>query len=59
MHLDWWRYTHGFTEREYLSSAVNTLTNSLKIIDTTKTEFLELIFLQSYEKILEKTVLQI
>ena len=59
MHLDWWRYTHGFTATEYLLSVVNTLTNSLKIIDTTKTEFLELIFLQSYKKIREETVLQI
>ena len=33
--------TH-FTEREYLSTQVNTLTNSLKISDTTKKEFSQL-----------------
>ena len=33
-----------------MSSGVNMLTNSLKIIDTTKAEFLELIFFQSVEK---------
>ena len=40
-----------FTEREYLSSGVNILTNSLKILDTTKTEFFEMIFIQSHQKI--------
>ena len=40
-----------FTETEYLSSGVNMLTNSLKISDTTKTEVLELISFQSYQKI--------
>ena len=39
-----------FTETEYLSSGVNMLTNSLKISDTTKKEFLELIFFQSDQK---------
>ena len=37
-----------------MSSGVNMLTNSLKIIDTTKAEFLELIFFQSVEKIWQK-----
>ena len=40
-----------FTETEYLSSGVNMLTNSLKISDTTKIEFLELIPFQSYQEI--------
>ena len=43
--------TRTFTEREYLSSGVNMLTNSLKISDTSKTEFLELIFFQNAQKI--------
>ena len=43
-----------FTETEYLSSGVNMLTNSLKISDTTKTEFFELIFFQSDQKIWQK-----
>ena len=34
----------AFTERECLSSGVNLLTKNLKISDTTKTEFLQLIF---------------
>ena len=38
-------------EREYLSSVVNMLRNSLKISDTTKTKFFELIFFQSHQKI--------
>ena len=41
------------TDREYLSSGVNMLTNSLKISDTTKTEFFELVFFQSDQKIWE------
>ena len=40
-----------FIEREYLSSGVNMLTNSLKISDTTKTEFLQLIFFQTDQKL--------
>ena len=43
-----------FTEREFLSSGVNMLTNNVKIEDTTKTEFFELIFFQSDQKIWEK-----
>ena len=35
------------------------LTNSLKILDSTKTEFLELISLQSDEKPEKKTAVQI
>ena len=42
------------TDREYLSSGVNMLTNSLKISDTTKREFFELIIFQSNEKIRQK-----
>ena len=34
----------AFTERECLSLGVNLLTKNLKISDTTKTEFLQLIF---------------
>ena len=41
----------AFAEREYLSSGVNMLANSLKISDTSKKEFLELIFIQSDQKI--------
>ena len=40
-----------FTKGEYSSSGVNMLTNSLKILDTTKREFFELIFFQSDEEI--------
>ena len=43
-----------FIEREYLSSGVNDLTSSFKISDTTKTEFFELIFLESDQKIWQK-----
>ena len=43
-----------FIEREYLSSGVNDLTSSFKISDTTKTEFFELIFLESGHKIWQK-----
>ena len=44
----------AFTEREYLSSGVNLLTKSLKILDSTKTEFLEVIIFQSDLKIWQK-----
>ena len=37
-----------------MSSDVNMLTNSLKMLDTTKTEFLELIFFQRDQKISKK-----
>ena len=43
MHLNWLGQALTFTEREYFSSGVNMLTNGLKISDTTKTEFFELI----------------
>ena len=43
--------TLTFTEREYLSAGVNTLTNSLKISDATKTKFFELKLFQSDQKI--------
>ena len=39
--------TLAFTEREYLSSGINMLTSSLKISDTTETEYSELISFQS------------
>ena len=41
------RYTLPFTERQYISLGVNMLKNNLKISDTTKTEFFELISFQS------------
>ena len=44
----------AFTEQEYLSSGVNMLTNSLKISDTNKKEFFELIFLHIDQKKLQK-----
>ena len=37
----------AFTEREYFSSSVNMLTNSLKISGTTKTELFEPILFQT------------
>ena len=43
-----------FTDREYFSSGVNMLTNSLKISDTTKTKFFELISFHIEQKIWEK-----
>ena len=45
------RQTLAFTETEYLSLGVNMLTNSLKISETTKTQFFELIFFQSDQRI--------
>ena len=41
------RWTPAFTERQYLSSGVNMLTNNLKISDKTKTQFFDLISFQS------------
>ena len=43
-----------FTEREYISLGVNMLTNSLKISDNTKTEYLGLIFFLSDQKVWQK-----
>ena len=43
----------AFAEREYLSSGVNMLANSLKISDSTKIEILELIpfrLIKKYDK---------
>ena len=40
-----------FYRERYLSSCVSMLTNCAKISDTTKKEFLELIFCQSDQKI--------
>ena len=40
-----------FIEREYVSSGVNILTNSLKISDTTKTEYFRLKFFHIDKKI--------
>ena len=48
--MNWLRETLAFTDRQYFSSGVNMLTNSLQISDTTKTEFVELIFCLSYQK---------
>ena len=39
-----------------MSSGVNMLTNSLKISDTTKTQFFKLIFFQSVQKNMRKIV---
>ena len=52
--MNWFRYTLAFLEREYLSSGVNMLTNSLKILDTIKTEFFELIFFLNDQKLWQK-----
>ena len=41
----------AFTEREYLSSSVNSLTNSLKTSHTSKSKLFELIFFHSGQKI--------
>ena len=57
--MNWLRQTFAFTEREYLSLGVNMLTNSLKISDTTKTEFFELISFQSDQKNDKNTAVQI
>ena len=40
-----------YYEKEYLSSCVSMLINNLKILDTTKKEFFELIFIPSDQKI--------
>ena len=42
------------TDREYLSSGVNMLTNSLKISDITKTEFLKLVSFQTDPKMWQR-----
>ena len=47
LHLNWLRKTVAFFKTEHLWSGVNMLTKCLKISDTAKTEFLELIFFQS------------
>ena len=52
--MNWWRKTLAFTEREYMSSGVNMLTNGFKISDTTETEPFELILFQSDEKMCQK-----
>ena len=54
LHLNMLRWTLAFTETQYLSLGVNTLTNSLKSSDTTKEEFFELLFFQSDQKIWQK-----
>ena len=46
--------TRFYWEREYLSSAVDMLTNSLKISDSSKTGAFELIFFQSEQEIWQK-----
>ena len=53
LHLNWFRQTLSFTEREYLSSRFSMLTNSLKISDTTKTKFFEQKLFQSDQKPLQ------
>ena len=42
-----------------MSSGVNMLTNSLKVSDTTKTQFFEVIFSQSDRKYEKSTAVQI
>ena len=49
--MNWLCYTLVFTERQYISLRVNILTNSLKILDTSKIEFFELIFFVNDQKI--------
>ena len=46
--------TRFYREREYFSSGVNTLTNSLNISDTTKTELFKLISPQGDQKNMTK-----
>ena len=53
MHLNWLRETVTFTETEYVSLRDNMLLNSVKISVTTKTEFFELNFFHSDQKILQ------
>ena len=43
-----------YCQREYWSSGVNMLTNSLKMSDTSKTEFFELILFQGAQEIWQK-----
>ena len=52
--MNWLHWTHAFTEREYLSSGVNMLTDNLKILDTTKTQFFDFISFQSDQKTWQK-----
>ena len=49
--MNWLRKALAFTETEYLSSCVSMLTKSIKMIDTTKREFPELVFFQRDQKI--------
>ena len=48
-----------FSEKEYLSSRVNVLTNGLKILDTTKTNIFDLILYQNDGKTDQTTVAHI
>ena len=48
--MNWLRLTLTFTDREDPSSGFNMLTNSLKISDTTKTDFFELNFFEWHQK---------
>ena len=57
--MNWFRETLAFTEREYLSSGVNMLTNSLKVSDTTKTEFLRSFYFRLMKKYEENTDVKI
>ena len=51
LHLNWFVQTLSFSERVYLSSGVNTLTNSLEISCTTKKKFFEQTLFHSHQKI--------
>ena len=49
--MNWLLQTLAFTEREYLPTVFNVLTNGLKISHASKKEFFVLIFIQSEQKI--------
>ena len=51
LHLNWFRQTLDFTERQYFSWGVNMLTNCLKILDTTELDLFELIYFLNDQKI--------
>ena len=52
--MNWLRETLTFSEREYLSWGINMLTKSLKISDTTKTEFFQTEVLAKWSKNMTK-----
>ena len=54
LHLNWLRQKVAFTEREYLPSGVNMITDILKILNATKPGFLELILFQRDQETWQK-----